>query len=413
MVQTKSGEMRVWDFISAPLGRLLDGRRMVSSMAMDVTERKNAELALQDSEEKYRSLVETMRGGLAMYDPDDRFTYINDRYCELLGYSREEIIGTYSMDYVDQSDAHQIEGQLNRRQKGESSSYEIRARRKNGTYIQLLISGSPLLGKDGEYKGTFAVCVDITTQKNAEVVLQQALAKEKELGELKTRFVSMASHEFRTPLATILATVETLVAYRKKLSEEQIDQRLEKMKEQIAHLKNIMDDVLLISRMQARRFDFNPAKIDLDTLARSVLDEFQSRPDINHQLEYTVSENVHEITLDARLMRQIMSNLISNAIKYSPEGKTVWVSLEYTDSLIVFKVRDEGIGIPEIDLPHLFEPFHRATNAGHVSGTGLGLVITKEAIELHHGSIAVESKEGVGTSFIIRIPISLSSEMSG
>ncbi len=110
----------------------------------------------------------------------------------------------------------------------------------------------------------------ITIQKDAEAALQQALAKEKELGDLKTRFVSMASHEFRIPLATLLATVETLSAYRDKLSEEQIDQRLEKMRVQIGHLKNIMDDVLLLSRMQARRFDFNPTTINLDTLTRSV-----------------------------------------------------------------------------------------------------------------------------------------------
>ncbi len=545
-IQTKSGEMRVWDFISAPIGLLPDGRRMVSSMAMDVTERKQAELALQEneeryrtvvtalsegivlhdrdgkiltcnlaaerilgltadqikgltsiddhwqavhedgspfpgethpaivtlrtgqpltgvimgvrlpdgarrwisinsqplispsetlpyaviatfsdftsrheaetalreSEEKYRSLVETMHDGLAILDEEFHITYVNDRFCEMLDYSREEIIGKYPTSFVNSDTAHLIQSHLGRRNQGESTSYELPLRRRDGHLINVLFSGTPFLDKDGKSRGSFVITTDISVQKQAQEALQQSLAKEKELGDLKTRFVSMASHEFRTPLATLLATVETLVAYRKKLSEDQIDQRLEKMKEQIAHLKNIMDDVLLLSRMQARRFDFNPTRTNLDSLARSVLDEFQSRPDVRHHLEYTVSDTAQVVNLDPKLMRQIISNLVSNAIKYSSAGKVVRVNLDYTDAEVTLTVSDEGIGIPEADLPHLFEPFHRAVNAENIAGTGLGLVITKEAVELHGGAIGVETTVGVGTTFIVRIPISASGESS-
>jgi signal transduction histidine kinase len=145
----------------------------------------------------------------------------------------------------------------------------------------------------------------------------------------------------------------------------------------------------------------------LDALVRSVLDEFESRTDIRHKLEYTVSEGSHEVELDRKLIRQIINNLVSNAIKYSPEGKVIRINLEYTASEVILKISDEGIGIPEADLRHLFEPFHRATNVGTISGTGLGLVITREAVELHSGTIGVESQQGVGTTFIIRIPISI------
>ena len=161
----------------------------------------------------------------------------------------------------------------------------------------------------------------------------------------------------------------------------------------------------MLARMQARRVEFNPVKLDLDALFRSVLDEFQSQAEITHRLEYTVSEGRQEVLLDRKLMRQILSNLLSNAIKYSPEATSVSIHLAYTASEVILKISDEGIGIPKADLPHLFEPFHRAANVGTISGTGLGLVITREAVDLHGGTITVESQQGVGTTFLIRIPI--------
>ena len=219
----------------------------------------------------------------------------------------------------------------------------------------------------------------------------------------------MASHEFRTPLATILALTETLSAYRHKLPDDQIEQRFDKIKDQIAHLKDIMEDVLLLARLQARRMEFNPVLLDLDSLCRSVLDEFQSQPDIAKRLTYTCDTELKTVRLDKKLMRQMINNLVSNAVKYSTNNP-IRVSLRYQDYALLLTVEDEGIGIPEGDLKHLFEPFHRAANVGTISGTGLGLVIAKESVELHGGTIAVESEEGVGTTFTVRIPVAPENE---
>lgn len=384
----------------------------IVGITRDITERKRAEAALKESEEQFRLLVETMQGGLATFDLNDRITYVNDRFCELLGYSRAEIIGTRSFDYVDKTDLEKLNLQFERRQHGEKTSYELTIRRKGGKAVNLLIARSPLIDKEGKLIGSIAVTTDITAQKQAELTLRMAFEKEKEIGELKSRFVSMASHEFRTPLATILATSESLSAYRSRMTEEQIDQRLKTIAGQVTHLRDIIEDVLQLSRLQARKAEFNPTMLDLNTLCRSVIDEFESRPEVKQRFVYSCNDTVRTMKLDKKLMRQIVSNLASNAVKYSPGDKTIYVSLEYTSDSLTLKVRDEGIGIPPADLKHLFEPFHRAGNVGAISGTGLGLTITKESIELHGGTIAVESKVDIGTTFTAHIPISVRTESS-
>lgn len=371
----------------------------------DITTRKQAEAALRESEENYRRLVKTMQGGLALYNLNEKITYVNDRFCEMLGYSRAELLTMYSYDFIDQAELPKLKEQVIRRKQAESSSYEILARHKDGHAIHLLVAGSPLLDQAGEFIGSVAVATDITAQKQAETALRQALVKEKELGELKSRFISMASHEFRTPLATILALTETLAAYRLRLTDEQIDQRLQKIREQIEHLKSVMEDVLLLARMQARRSEFSPTPVDLDALCRTVLEEFEDQPQHTHRLIYHYENPPTTVQLDPKLMRRIISNLLSNAIKYSPGGQPITLTLAMTPTAITLQVRDQGIGIPAMDQKHLFEPFHRATNVGTISGTGLGLVITKEAVAMHKGQICVESELGVGTSFTVTLPL--------
>lgn len=404
-ITLQSGEVRWLQTTKVPLISE-DGETVhILGISIDITDRKQSEIALRASEEKHRHLIETMSGGLTIADYDSRFTYVNDRFCEIIGYERDEIIGRTSEDFVAEEHRSTLMQHIQQRRQGQNSSYETVVMHKNNTPVHLLVSGSALKDRIGNVTGSYSIVMDITARKQAEIALEQALAKEKELGELKTRFVSMASHEFRTPLASILAIVETLSAYRHKLSEEKIDQRFDRIKNQISHLQSIMEDVLLLARMQARKVQFNPTKLDLDALCRSVLDEFKNREDIKHQIEYQVSPEFPELKLDRKLMHQVINNLISNAIKYSPDGEVVYVNLDYQDSQLILIVRDDGIGIPEHDLKHLFEPFHRAKNVETIPGTGLGLVIIKESIELHGGSIQLESKVGKGTTFTIRIPI--------
>lgn len=282
----------------------------------------------------------------------------------------------------------------------QSKFVELRARRQDDTIFHVEMSLRSINSAE-------LVCTvrDITERKKVEETLQLALAKERELNELKSRFVSMASHEFRTPLAAILTLTETLSSYRARMTEEQIDQRLQRIREQIGYLTEIMNDVLQLAQLQARRAEFNPTLLDLDALCRNVIDEYQNRPNVARQFLYTCDPALQAVQLDRKLMRQILSNLLSNAIKYSAKDTLIKIDLCYCDPNLILKISDQGIGIPARDLPHLFDPFHRAANVGTISGTGLGLTITKESVELHGGTIMVESQENRGTSFTISLPV--------
>ncbi|MDX2078891.1 MAG: PAS domain S-box protein [bacterium] len=257
---------------------------------------------------------------------------------------------------------------------------------------------------DGKAERLVGVNMDITDVKLAEEALLFALERETELGNLKSRFVSMASHEFRTPLSAIMAITESLTIYRDKMTSEQIDERLNKIRFQVTHLKDMMEDVLDLARLQPGRIKFVATSADFDALCRDIIEEFDSQEPYRGQIIYTCPATPILSQFDMRLMRQALTNLISNAIKYSPNKTPVWVELTTHEAQISIIIRDEGIGIPATDIKRLFEPFHRATNVGTIAGTGLGLSIAKQAIELHGGNIAVDSQVGVGTTFTILLP---------
>ncbi|MBX3083518.1 MAG: PAS domain S-box protein [Anaerolineae bacterium] len=380
----------------------------IISSSRNVSDRLHAEEALRESEERFRSIVNGILDySICMLNPDGNILSWNTGAERIKGYSALESLGqNFSRSFTPEDQADGLPQQiLETARSGNHYMGESWQLRKDGSRFWASIILSALRDKDGKLIGFTKVISDVTERKKTEETLQLALSKEKELSELKTRFVSMASHEFRTPLATILTITESLTYYWQKMKEDQIQQRLGRIQEQISYLTEIMDDVLQLARLQARRAEYNPVLLDLTTLCQHVIDEFTGRQDITNQIAFVYEDSLPQLKLDRKLMRQILNNLISNAIKYSPQASTVTIKLTHVDSTIVLKVSDRGIGIPQSDLDYLFEPFHRASNVGTIAGTGLGLTIMKESVELHGGTIRVESQVDVGTTFTITLPV--------
>ncbi|MGQ4648192.1 ATP-binding protein [Lyngbya aestuarii] len=235
--------------------------------------------------------------------------------------------------------------------------------------------------------------------------LYQALAQEKELNELKSRIISTISHEYRTPLTIISSSAEILEAYRHKLDESKQLKHLERIKIAANHLTDLVNDVLFLSRVEFEKLEFQPEFIDLVSFFRELVEELQVGVNEAHQLIFTSSGECRQFYGDTKLLRQIFTNLFSNAFKYSPNGGKVSIQLICETHQVILQVGDQGIGIPPEDQGKLFDSFNRGKNVGTIAGTGLGLSIVKKCVELHNGKILVESVVGTGTTFTVSLPL--------
>jgi PAS domain S-box-containing protein len=249
-----------------------------------------------------------------------------------------------------------------------------------------------------------AIVRNITERKQAEEEIRQAIEQEKKLSELKSRFVTMASHEFRTPLTSIMSSSELLEHYGSKWNEAKKLTHLHRIQSSVKHMTSLLNDVLLLGKVEAGKLQLQPTQIDLSEFCQELVEEIQLTSQ-THQIIFQVECSLEfTVCMDEKLLRHIINNLISNAIKYSPEGDRVIFELICQSEEATFRVQDFGIGIPIEEQDRLFDSFHRGANVGSIPGTGLGLPIVKRAVDLHGGTILVESKVGVGTIFTVVLP---------
>ena len=244
--------------------------------------------------------------------------------------------------------------------------------------------------------------LDITERKRAEDDIRAALEQQKELNQLRSRFVAMTSHEFRTPLATILSSAELLRHYSERMPEAERGELLASIEAGVHRMTQMLDRILLIGQSEAQMLEFRPRALDLPRLCEELLEQTRSQwPATGTKLVADLGATPAGAMYDETLLRHILSNLLSNAVKYSPEGGEVRLRLASEAGRTVIEVRDRGIGIPADEIGHLFESFHRASNVGDIKGTGLGLAIVRKAVERHGGEIRVESELGRGTCFTV------------
>lgn len=270
-----------------------------------------------------------------------------------------------------------------------------------------------------EVDEVMAIVRDITDRKQAEADIHRTLEQEKKLNELKNRFVTMASHEFRTPLASILSSSELLEHYSHKWSESKKLRHLHRIQASVKHMTELLNDVLLLGKADAGKLQLNPSQINIRQFCQELVEEIQLTTQ-THQIIFQIENCLEDndscqkdlgttknscgiAYMDEKMLRHILSNLLSNGIKYSPNSDKVIFDLICQSKSVIFRIRDFGIGVPPEEQDRLFDSFHRANNVGSIPGTGLGLPIVKRAVDLHGGTIAIESV-GEGTTFIVTLP---------
>ena len=243
--------------------------------------------------------------------------------------------------------------------------------------------------------------------QQAELLAQTKLAleKQKELNVFKSQIIATVSHEYRTPLTSILAAASTLKHYHDRLEAPKRDRFLQLIEQKARQMSSLVDDMLLVQELELDRSQFKPIPIDLLQFFADLLEEQQAIAGETHQIIYRISSNPKGFWGDRGLLRQIFNNLMSNAVKYSPHGGKIEFQLMSSDLQVYFSVKDQGIGIPLEERSHIFQSFSRASNVETLPGSGLGLAITKACVELHSGSITLESQEGQGTTFIVTLPL--------
>ncbi len=245
---------------------------------------------------------------------------------------------------------------------------------------------------------------EVAVRKRAEEEVRKSLEKERELNDLKSKFVSIASHEFRTPLSTILSSISLVEQYRQRGEIDKIDKHTQRVRSSVNHLTAILNDFLSLGKLEEGKVDVNEESIRLQEFLIDVAEEMKVNLKPGQQIITSCTTKKETVQTDSRILRNILLNLLSNASKYSGPNKNIRVTCRDSGQFISIDIQDEGIGIPDNERKHLFDRFFRASNAGNVQGTGLGLNIVKRYVELLKGNITYTTEYEKGSTFTFMIP---------
>ena len=378
----------------------------------DVTDRHQAETLIRRSEEKYRGIIENMELGLLEVDNEDRITKVYDRFCKMIGYEASELLGKKAAPlFMPPNYLELMATQQQKREQGQSSTYEVPMRKKNGEIIWVLISGAPIFDEEGKVQGSIGMHYDISSRKKLENDLARAKQIAEESQEAEKQFLANMSHEIRTPLNAIVGMANLL--YDTSPNPQQMEY-LDILKVSSNFLLSLISDLLDMAKIEAGRVEVNPRPFDLLGTLRTMQKTFQlkvegeGRP-VTVTLE---SDSCPEgmILGDEMLLTQILLNLLGNADKFTEQGafgmRIREVERKGDTCLLEFQVYDTGKGIPEEKLELIFQKFQQVNdpNRHKHQGTGLGLAIVKELIRLQGGEIHVQSQLQQGTTFTFTLP---------
>lgn len=351
-----------------------------------------------------RTLIDTIPNPIFVKDINGNYTDVNPAFEKLTGKSKDDLLGK-NLDIVLDGRARELaietDGKL---LNGEPISiYEVEVKNAEGVMVPFIVYKAAFGFSGNKPEGIMGLLVDISERKQMEEKTIQALNRERELNEMKTNFISMASHEFRTPLTTILASADLVELYHLKWPVEKILNHIKKIQDSVNYMTTLLDDVLTLSRADRGKLKFTPDILNLRELCNEIIKEISYQAGPSHNLIFDCKLSKDNYILDRKLLTQILNNLLSNAVKFSPQGGTVSLNILENEGEIEFIVSDQGLGIDQNDLKNIFEPFFRGKNVSDINGSGLGLNIVKNAVDLHGGDIEIESELNKGTRIIFSV----------
>lgn len=360
----------------------------------------------QQSEEKFRQIADNINEIFWISDLElEEVLYVNQAY-EKIWQKTCQSLYTNPRSFLDNiylDDRERVIDSIKLNSKKESD-IEYRIVLPDGSIRWLWERRFPVKNAQGEVYRRACVTQDITERKQGEEV-SRTLAKEREINDLKLRFFSMASHEFRTPLSTILVSAQLLENSSKEWTEEKKLKNLHRIKSAAKLMTQLLTDILTLTRAESGNLEFNPQPLNLEKLCNSVVEEIEVSYNAKQNIFFVSQCQNKLVYMDEKLLHSIFTNLLSNAIKYSQENSDIHFILRYEGENAIFQIKDQGIGIIPEDKQQLYDFFYRGQNVGDAPGTGLGLVIVKKCVDLHGGNITVESEVQIGTTFTVTIPL--------
>ena len=374
----------------------------------------NREREVVRREKLYSNILRSTKDGIIATDDSECLTYINPAAQKMTGWEASEALQQKASAIVRIFDDRTQEFIPNpiRQVLNEGRVVYLDGNAmliaKDGSQVSIQDSVSPIV-RQQDNAVTGAVLVFALQRSNSEdslsSIARQTSAVSERLNELSLDLLEVVVHELRIPLTIILSTSESLRLYGRRWTVQKQNSSFNRIQRAVKRMTRLLDNVSIWKQADTKKLQFKPESIDVVTLCEELLSDIQAIDADNYQLVLTYDINNREAFLDPILLNYPLNNLLFNAIKYSPENSTIYLTIEEQPNYLIFRVRDEGIGIPKSEHSRLFDPFYRGRNVENIAGMGLGLAIAKACVEIHRGTISLESEVGVGTSFTITLPL--------
>ncbi len=386
-------------------------KEILKKLEQEIEWRKELENQMLFNTERLELVLDITKQGVIDFDFISNKGYYNDKFYEILGYNKKDLKYFSFEDWfkiIHPDDLMYFKKELLKHIKSEIQVFKVENRilTKNNETKWILCRGKIIQRDENDEPIRFIGKIeDIDLRKKAEEEIKRAFAIEKELNNIKSSFISMVSHEFRTPLAVILSSSEILELYSNQLSEMEKMQQFEKIKKTINGLRELLNDVIEINKADLGKTELHFEDIELNEYCKNIIKELSFEPDDIPNIHFSSNVENFMFNTDVKQLKHILQNLINNAIKYTPKEKNIYVEIKVTENKVTFKISDEGAGIEEKDKNKIFEPFYRGNNVGKINGSGLGLSVLKRSVKLLQGDVNFKSNIEKGTTFEVIIPV--------